>query len=377
MQPLTTNFTECSEPTAETLGVVLGIEFALRFSLLSSRPLAAATASSPEKVLLGDFQNPTYLIQKELDQEGKFTGAGLSVTLTVGGGLISGERLCKAYFDNESSPSATASVSVTSLGGSTYGYSADIGITSNRTLTRLDMIIGGNCNTGNVNYCLTGLNVPLHVGKLTALTTSLHTAAEYNSCNTTTNSFYTVQPEQNVGPVGTGMGLVYFGARYYDPEIGVWTSCDVAHEFWSPYAYAANPLIFVDPNGLANIYVLISRNNFDVSPIKGETEIEHLLRQSNSFNVKIRDPISKIAEEYKKLGDNLISKYDPEMADLKKAMADKEASRIYSVMHGGPSKASVSFDLVDWLNADSKVEIGNPNLKVNLFACYQLKFKTV
>jgi RHS repeat-associated protein len=193
---------------------------------------------------------------KELDQEGKFTGAGLSVTLTVGGGLISGERLCKAYFDNESTPSATASVSVTSLGGSTYGYSADIGITSNRTLTRLDMIIGGNCNTGNVNYCLTGLNVPLHVGKQRAITTSLHTAAEYNSCNTTTNSFYTVQAEQDVGPVGTGMGLVYFGARYYDPEIGMWISCDRARQFFSPYSYAGlsnsgytNPILFIDHDG--------------------------------------------------------------------------------------------------------------------------------
>jgi hypothetical protein len=210
-----------------------------------------ATTDPPEKVLLGDFANLVYLIQKELDQEGKFTGAGLSVTLTVGGGLINGDRLCKAYFDNESSPSATASVSVTSLGGSTYGYSAEIPIVSDRTLTRLDMIIGGNCNTGNVNYCLTGLNVPLHVGKLTALTTSLHTAAEYNSCNTTTNSFYTVHPEQNVGPVGTGMGLVYFGARYYDPEIGVWTSVDPAEAGFNPYAYCyGNPINNIDPFGL-------------------------------------------------------------------------------------------------------------------------------
>jgi RHS repeat-associated protein len=250
MLPTTANFTERSEPTAENLGVILGIEFALRFSLLSSRPLAVATASPPKKVLLGDFEKSVYLIQKELDQDGKFTGANLPVTLTVGGGYIAGERLCKAYFDNESQPSATASVSVTSLGGSTYAYSADIGITSNRTLTRLDMIIGGTCNTGNVNYCLTGLNVPLRVGKQTTLTTSLHTAAEYNSCNTTTNNFYTVQAEQNVGPVGTGMGLVYFGARYYDPEIGVWTSTDPKGQYWSPYSYVGgNPALIIDPNG--------------------------------------------------------------------------------------------------------------------------------
>jgi len=49
------------------------------------------------------------------------------------------------------------------------------------------------------------------------------------------------------------LGYYYFGARYYDPELGVWLSQDPAHQFANPYAYAGNmtnPIIFVDDQGL-------------------------------------------------------------------------------------------------------------------------------
>lgn len=46
-----------------------------------------------------------------------------------------------------------------------------------------------------------------------------------------------------------GIRLNYFGARFYDPDLGLWVSPDPAAQFHSPYAYAANPLNAVDPNG--------------------------------------------------------------------------------------------------------------------------------
>ena len=45
-------------------------------------------------------------------------------------------------------------------------------------------------------------------------------------------------------------GLLYFGARWYDPAIGVFVSRDPAAQFPSPYAYAGgNPLAGEDPTG--------------------------------------------------------------------------------------------------------------------------------
>ncbi len=46
--------------------------------------------------------------------------------------------------------------------------------------------------------------------------------------------------------------LNYFGARYLDPMLGLWTSVDPARQFASPYLYAGNgvnPIGAIDPDG--------------------------------------------------------------------------------------------------------------------------------
>ena len=48
------------------------------------------------------------------------------------------------------------------------------------------------------------------------------------------------------------IALDYFGARYLDPMLGMWTSVDPARQFASPYLYAGNgmnPINVVDPDG--------------------------------------------------------------------------------------------------------------------------------
>ena len=51
---------------------------------------------------------------------------------------------------------------------------------------------------------------------------------------------------------GDGIGLYAFPSRMYDPEIGMWISCDPKHQFHSPYVYAGNgfnPINATDPLG--------------------------------------------------------------------------------------------------------------------------------
>lgn len=48
------------------------------------------------------------------------------------------------------------------------------------------------------------------------------------------------------------MGLNYFGARYYDADIGLWTSVDPMRQYWSGYSYTGNgfsPINGVDSDG--------------------------------------------------------------------------------------------------------------------------------
>jgi RHS repeat-associated protein len=44
--------------------------------------------------------------------------------------------------------------------------------------------------------------------------------------------------------------LVYFGARYLDPELGIWLTTDPSREYFNPYSYVGGKVIlFVDPLG--------------------------------------------------------------------------------------------------------------------------------
>jgi RHS repeat-associated protein len=63
------------------------------------------------------------------------------------------------------------------------------------------------------------------------------------------SSFYSIHAAVDNTSYFSGTRLFYFGARYYDAELGIWLSVDPAEQFANAYGYAGNPVIFVDPDG--------------------------------------------------------------------------------------------------------------------------------
>ena len=71
-----------------------------------------------------------------------------------------------------------------------------------------------------------------------------------------------------------GMNLDYFGARYYDADLGMWISPDAFRQHHSPYTYAGNdPINRVDPDGnLDRIHHPDGTVTFENTPLLGVTD---------------------------------------------------------------------------------------------------------
>ncbi|HEX2955237.1 MAG TPA: RHS repeat-associated core domain-containing protein, partial [Chitinispirillaceae bacterium] len=98
--------------------------------------------------------------------------------------------------------------------------------------------------TPEVNY-VSAVNYTVDVGKFgrVSLDTSANILITYSSVNHFNKSSMAIT---------SNIGQFYFGARSYDPGLGIWFTKDPAEVFFNSYAYTgngSNPVNFVDPDG--------------------------------------------------------------------------------------------------------------------------------
>jgi RHS repeat-associated protein len=102
-----------------------------------------------------------------------------------------------------------------------------------------------NAASGAVNCSITPANENVGPGNLVRVFKSIAAKAELPP--TTTNFFSTTRNSGN-----SLMNAYYFGRRYYDPELGYWTTVEPEQEpqDWGAYTYCGNnPTNKTDPNG--------------------------------------------------------------------------------------------------------------------------------
>ncbi len=81
-----------------------------------------------------------------------------------------------------------------------------------------------------------------------------------------------------------GMGYLYFGARYYDPEIGLWTSTDPAEQYYSNYTYCGdNPLMTIDKDGTVGFGLQVGASATNLTTTS-ETNLFH--RNTHQWEIR-------------------------------------------------------------------------------------------
>jgi RHS repeat-associated protein len=101
----------------------------------------------------------------------------------------------------------------------------------------------------------------------------------------------------------SGMGLYYFGKRYYDAEIGLWSSCDPKAQFWSRYSYTGNginPIIGFDPDGAEVNFIFITSKGAEATNYNTDAVIGPLSASKDFMDIftPMQDAKDKVFNVY-------------------------------------------------------------------------------
>ena len=154
-------------------------------------------------------------------------------------------------------------------------------------------------------------------------------------------------------------GLYYFNARWYDPQLGRFTSEDPVRDGMNWYVYVSNnPLKFVDPTGLEEAYFLYTYK---------DTEYDQKLKsyERNSIN----DDVQRLEDS----GSTVAVSESTNKSDVISAFQDNEAELIVISGHGYDGDTGVQTSDRQAFSPKDLADVGiGENLKAVIFEnCYQ------
>jgi RHS repeat-associated protein len=163
----------------------------------------------------------------------------------------------------------------------------------------------------------------------------------------------------------SGIGLFYFGDRYYDADLGRWISVDPKKEFWDYYRFTTNPMMFLDPNGLADIYIFAN-----------------IGRAQTSQTTAIEQNLQTLANRYRDAGYDVVYAVANSTSQLFiDALNDGDAQRIFYVGHGAENAgiSSIGFDdgtrfapdRVNNTEYENPITASNTDIRIDVASCSQ------
>jgi RHS repeat-associated protein len=158
-----------------------------------------------------------------------------------------------------------------------YKVTATLNNATSRTIASIKFKLNDDavcCNVQNINE-VTNPGSKLTITKTASAITEFTPTVLKTFLNYSNESFYMA-----------GIGGYHFGARVYDPDIGIFQSTDPMDVFWNSYSYnGGDPVNLIDPSGMSPIGITTESVMADIDQILnvGMELADELTNISNFF----------------------------------------------------------------------------------------------